>query len=177
MVYLVKPTPTHADFIVFSVMRVADSAFATRTAVPAAGIGFGTVLLVISAVAGGRGLQNVAFRLFALSAVFAVAAFLTGTPAQMALEHAPGMSPDVAKEHWYAARLALSASIFLGLFGIVAIRSMRDERAPSRTFMLVCLLACAAAVASNGWAVYSGIRVQTAEVREQYLPQNAPDLD
>jgi hypothetical protein len=144
---------------------------------PAAGIGIGTALLVISAVVGGRGLQKTAFRLFALSAVFAVVAFLTGLPAQTALEHTPKLSPNLVREHWYAARLALSATALLGLIGIAAIRAMRDGRALSRTFILVCLLACAAAVASNGWAVYSGIRVQAAEVRKLYLPENAPDLE
>jgi hypothetical protein len=144
---------------------------------PAAGVGIGTALLVISAVAGGRSLQKTAFRLFTLASVLAFAAFLTGGPAQAALEHAPGMSLELSEQHWFASRLALAATILLGLIGIAGLRSMRTGGAPSRLFMLVSMLACAAALASNGWAVYTGIRVQTAEIREQYPPQNAPDLD
>jgi hypothetical protein len=140
---------------------------------PAIGIGIGTALLFISAVAGGRGLQKTAFRLFALAAGCAIVVFISGGPAQKALEHAPGMSQQLIDEHWYAARLALIVTIVLGIVGIVAIRSMRDGRVLSRAVMLACLLACAAAVASNGWAVYSGIRLQGAEVREQYLPHPA----
>ena len=144
---------------------------------PAVGIGIGTALLIISAVVGGRRLQKAALRLFAFAAGVAVLVFVSGGPAQTALEHAPGISPELVEEHWYAARLALFVTVLLGLIGIGALRSIRDGRALSRTFMLVSLLACAAAVASNGWAVYSGIRVQGAEVREQYLPQSGPDLD
>ena len=144
---------------------------------PAIGVGIGTALFVISSIAGSRGLQKTAFRLFALAAVFAVLAFLSGGPAQTALEHAPGLSLELSQEHWYASRLALSATIILGLIGIAGLRSMRNRGALSRLFMLVSLITCGAAIASSGWAAYSGIRVQTAEVREQYMPQSAPDLD
>src|SRR4051812_42494532 len=86
--------------------------------VPAIGIGVGTAMLLISVLAGGRTLQKAAFRLFALSAVFGVFAFWTGAPAQSALRETPGMSETLVDAHWYAARLALSVSVLLGLVGI-----------------------------------------------------------
>jgi hypothetical protein len=141
---------------------------------PAVGIGVGTALFFISAIAGGRGLQKTAFGLFVLTAVCAAVVFVSGGPAQRTLEHAPGVSQELVNQHWYAARVALFVSTVLGVIGIVGLRSMRNARALSRAFMVVCLLACAAAVASNGWAVYSGMRLQGAEVREQYLPHPAP---
>jgi len=141
---------------------------------PAIGIGIGTALFFISSIAGGKGLQKTAFRLFVLAAVCAVVVFVSGGPAQKALEHAPGMSQDLVDQHWYASRLALFVSTVLGVIGIVGLRSMRNDLALSRALTLICLLACAAAVASNGWAVYSGMRLQGAEVREQYLPHPAP---
>jgi hypothetical protein len=144
---------------------------------PAVGVGIGTALLMMSAVAGGRRIQKTAFELFAISAVLAIAVFLSGGPAQTALQYAPGMSKDLVEEHWYAAKVALSLSTLLGVIGIAAIRFMRNGRALSRGFMLGCLLACAAAVASNGWAVYSGIRVQISEIKAQYPPETVPDLD
>ena len=141
---------------------------------PAVGIGIGTALLFISAATRGRGLQKTAFRLFAVAAICAVVAFISGVPAEKALEHAPGISEELTEQHWYAARLALLFATVLAVVAIVGLRLMRNDRPLSRTFVLVCLLACAAAVASNGWAVYSGIQVQGAEVQQKYLPHPAP---
>ena len=150
---------------------------ATINECPAAAVGVGTGLLLISTLVGGRRLQKAAFRLFLVASVIAMLAFVSGAPAEIALHDAPGMSKALVEQHRYAARLAVSVTVVLGLIGIAAIKSMRDERALSRAFMVVGLVASLAAVISTGWAVYSGIRVRGAEVQAQYLPHNRPDVN
>jgi hypothetical protein len=145
---------------------------------PAAGIAIGAILLVISAVAGGRSLQKAAFSLFAVASLLAALAFLTGAPAETRFRDAPGMSETLMAEHRHAARVAFSVTVLLGVIGIAALRSIREGRALSRKWMVLSLCASLSAVAATGWGVYSGIRVQYAEVRAQYLPvhNNKPDV-
>lgn len=144
--------------------------------VPAVTIGFGAALLLISAAAGGARLQRTAFQLFAIAAVFGVLAFLTGAPAEVALQDAPGMSRPLVEQHRNAARLAVSLTLLLGLIAINAIRSMRQGRSLSRTLMAIALFVSMASITSTGWAVYSGVRVHGSKVRAQYLPHNRPDV-
>jgi hypothetical protein len=144
--------------------------------VPAVGIGLGVLLLLASAVVGGRGLQKTAFKLFTIASVFGLLAFLTGAPAEVALQDAPGMSRLLVEQHRNAARLAVSVTVLLGLIAFNAITSMKQGRALSRTLMTIALFVSMASIASTGWAVYSGIRVHASEVRAQYLPHNLPDV-
>jgi hypothetical protein len=51
-------------------------------------------------------------------------------------------------------------------FSSVRNRSMRNGGALPRLFMLVSLIACSAAFASNGWACFSGIGVQNGTRRK-----------
>jgi hypothetical protein len=147
---------------------------ATINEVPAAGIIIGTFLLVISAVAGGRSLKKIAFTLFAAASVCSVLAFLTGAPAETALQDSPGMSRLLVEQHRYAARLAVSLAALLGFIGIVAIRSMSGGRALSRMLLVLALSVALATIAATGWGVYSGILVHNAEVQAEYPPSNKP---
>jgi hypothetical protein len=148
---------------------------ATINEVPAAGIIIGALLLVMSAVAGGRSLQKIAFTLFAAASVCSVLAFLTGPLAETALRDAPGMSRLLVEQHRYAARLAVSLTALLGVIGIGAIMSMSRGRALSRTLMVLALSVALATVAATGWGVHSGILVHNAEVQAEYPASNKPD--
>jgi hypothetical protein len=150
---------------------------ATINEVPAAGIGIGALLLVISAVAGGRRLQKLAFTLFAAASVLAVLAFLSGRPAETALRDATGMSRALIDQHRDAARLAVSLAVLLGFIGVGALRSMAGGRSLSRALIALSLSVAIATVAATGWGIYSGILVRNAEVQAQYPPSNKPHID
>ena len=144
----------------------------TINGIPAAVIGIGALSLVVSAILGGRAiLQKAAFGLFVAAAVCSVLAFLSGVPAATALRDTPGMSQPLIDQHRYAARLAVSVTVLLGCIGIGAIMSMRRARALSRPLVVLSLLLSFASITAIGWAVYSGVRVQSAQIQQQYLPE------
>ena len=138
---------------------------------PGVGIGIGTLLFLISALAGGRPLQKAAFSIFAVTGLLAAVAFLSGAPAETVVQGAAGASEKLIHEHHFAARIAVAVTILLGFIGVTAKASMQNGRALSRTLMALSLCASLAAVAATGWAVYSGVRVQNAKIQAQYRPR------
>jgi hypothetical protein len=143
--------------------------------VPAVGISIGTLLLLISMVAGGPGVRKTAFRFFALGSLFALLAFFTGPIAEIRVRTAPGLSISRVEEHHNAANLAVWFSALLGFMSVGAVAAIKRGRKLSRVFMGLTLFVSLAAAASTGWAAYAGIRVYSSEVRGQYQPQDKPD--
>jgi hypothetical protein len=145
--------------------------------VPAAGIGLGLLCLIITFAAGGNGLRKLAFELFALGSVFGILAFLSGSPTEALLASAPGMSKSLVEQHQIAARVAAFVTGLLGLIAFHGVLSLSRGRALSRMFTGLVLFVSLSAIASTGWAVYTGSRVHGAQVGAQYLPHNKPDKD
>ena len=143
--------------------------------VPAAGMGIGTLLLLISMVAGGPGIKKTAFRFFALGSLFALLAFFTGPAAESRLQSLPGMSVSRVEQHHDAAILTVWFSGLLGIVSVGALAATKRGRVLSRMFTGMPLFVSLAAAASTGWAAYAGVRVYSSEVRSQYLPQDKPD--
>jgi hypothetical protein len=141
---------------------------------PAIGVGLGTLLLLIAAIAGGDGLRKLAFSLFLVAAVIQVLVYLSGLPTANTLQYVPGITAAGLDQHHTAALLSLIAVELLGVLGATAILSFKRKRTLSRTFLRIALLCSLATTAACGWTVYLGKDIRNSIVREQYLPHR-PD--
>jgi glucan phosphoethanolaminetransferase (alkaline phosphatase superfamily) len=142
---------------------------------PAIGVGFGTLLLLIAAIVGGDGLRKLAFGLFVGSAVIQIVVYFSGVPAAITNQYVPGVTTVALGQHHSAALLTLIAVELLGVLGTVAILSFKKKKALSRTFLRIALLCSLATAAACGWTVYLGKDIRNAIVREQYQPHDRPD--
>ena len=143
---------------------------------PAVGIGIGTALLIISAVLGGRRLQKAAFDCLLSRPELRFLCLLAVDRLKPRWNMRQGFRPSWLRNIGMPHDLPSLSPFSWVLLELGAEVHSRRACAFANIYARL-LLACAAAVASNGWAVYSGIRVQGAEIREQYLPQSGPDLD
>ena len=82
---------------------------------------------------------KVSLGLFVVLAAISVAVFLTGEPAEEAIEHLPGFSSGITEEHEEIGRLAMLAIVFFGALGAGALTYFRRRPVP-RWLSAVALL-------------------------------------
>jgi hypothetical protein len=75
-------------------------------------------------------------------ALFAIPAYLTGEPAEEAIEHLPGVNEDAIEEHGEAAKFAFAGDLVLGAVALGGLLVFRGSKpAPAWLDILVLVLA------------------------------------
>jgi len=118
---------------------------------PVMGVLFSALVLVIGRVLRHEVISRLAIAVLVASAMAAVPVFLSGEPAEEAIEHAVGVSEPVIEAHENAARIALIAVEILGLVGLWGwFRYRRSELGRGFTTMLLV-----ATLALSGWFAWT----------------------
>lgn len=131
---------------------------------PVIGTVIGLFLLAYAALRKDEGLVRVCLGLFAALAVVALATFLTGEPAEEAVEGLAGVSESVIERHEEAALLATIALGALGALSLGALLWFRRRALPR--FAAVLFLAAALVPAgAMGWTANLGGQIRHSEIR------------
>lgn len=131
---------------------------------PIVGAVLASLLLGVALVRRSDELAKVSFALLALLGVTSIVVFLTGEPAEEAIEDLAGFSHAIVERHEQAALLATIAMSFLGAVSVVLLLALL-KRAVPRTYTVAVLVAAISTTAVMGWTGYLGGQVRHSEVR------------
>ena len=132
--------------------------------VPVVGVVFVTLLLLIGVVRGSSEVARVALVLLVLVGAASLLVYLTGEPAQEAVEKLPGFSERLVDRHEDA---ALVATIAAGSVGVLALGALiiSRRREPPRWFTLLVLAAAVGASGLLGYTANLGGQIRHTEIR------------
>ncbi len=135
--------------------------------VPVLGALFGLALLAAGTWKQADTLKRAAFVLFLVCALGALPAYLTGAPAEKAVQGLPGLSNRVVEEHETVAQLAMSAVLVLGGLGTSGLWLFRKGSAiPTWFGWLVMAVALATGVLMT-WTANLGGQIRHTEIRSE----------
>ena len=132
--------------------------------VPVIGTIVGLFLLAWAVFRRDQGLARVTLGLFAILAVVALAAFLTGEPAEEAVEGLAGVTEEAIERHEEAALLATIALGLLGAASLGALVWFRHRALPRRVMAMLLALALVPAGAM-AWTANLGGQIRHSELR------------
>lgn len=135
------------------------------THLPVLGVLFGTLLLVVGVVRENDVLRRTALVVFLVSGVLAGATYLTGEPAEEAVEHLPGVSEAIIELHEEAALVATLAGAGLAIISVVGLIRYRKGKPIGTGFATVVLLLGIAVTAAMTWTANLGGQIRHAEIR------------
>lgn len=131
---------------------------------PIVGAVLASLLLGVALVRRSDELAKVSFALLALLGVTSIVVFLTGEPAEEAIEEIAGFSHSIVERHEQVALLATIAMAFLGAVSVVLLLALL-KRAVPRTYTIAVLVGAIVATGAMGWTGYLGGQVRHTEVR------------
>jgi hypothetical protein len=132
--------------------------------VPVIGTIIGLCLLAWAVYRADQGIARATLGLFAILAVVALATFLTGEPAEEAVEGLAGVSEGAIERHEEAALLATVAVGILGAASLGALAWFRRRALPRRAMALMLALAMVPAGAM-AWTASLGGQIRHSEIR------------
>ena len=132
--------------------------------VPVVGIFFAVLFLAVALMRRYGGLAKPSFAFLALIGAVSVAVFLTGEPAQEAIEKLPGFSERLIDRHEDAALLATIVTGLLGALALAALFVFR-RRALPRWLTMLGLVSTLAASAMMAYTANLGGQIRHSEIR------------
>ena len=134
--------------------------------VPVLGTVFALVLLGVGLLRHSDEIKKVAFCAFAIFAAFAIPVFLTGEPAEKAVEHFPGVSETIIETHEEAGTIAFGVILSLGAVALGGLAFFRRRPVP-QWFALSVLALAIATSGLLGWTANLGGKVRHTEIRAE----------
>jgi hypothetical protein len=140
---------------------------------PVLGSAFGVTLLVYAVVVNNQDFIRLAFVIFVVSAVAALAAYWTGKPAKDLLEHTVGVPTDLVEQHEEVAFVSLALVEMLGVLCLIWLFVYRSGELPTAVAWFALTIALFAA-ASMTWTAHLGGQIRHSEIRhDSPLPSGA----
>ena len=133
--------------------------------VPVVLVPVAAVMLAYAMASRSADLTKGALVLIIVSTLFGAAAFLTGEPAERAVEQIAGVSTEAIEAHEQLAPFAAGATALAGLFALVVLLKWRPGD-PRPWTMMAALVAAFAAAVLLGWTAYLGGRINHPELRQ-----------
>ena len=131
---------------------------------PVVGAVFGVFLLAIALVRRDGGLAKVSFAILTVIGAVSGAVFLTGEPAQEAIEKLPGFSERLIDRHEDAALLATIVTGTIGALALAALVVYR-RRALPRWLTMLGLVSALGASAMMAYTANLGGQIRHSEIR------------
>ena len=131
---------------------------------PVIGAIIGALLLAVALLRRSSELAKISLAFLAFVGAASVLVFLTGEPAQEALEKLPGFSERLVDEH---EDVALFATIVTGTIGALALAAMilYRRRAVPRWLSLLVFVCAVGSSAAMGYTAYLGGQIRHTELR------------
>lgn len=124
----------------------------------------GVLLLAFAAWRGGPELLRATLALYVLLAGIAVVVYLTGEPAEEAVEHLPGFSEAIVERH---EEIALISTIAMGIAGVLALVALVVQRKRVLPAWVARggVVVAAGVVALMGYTANLGGQIRHTEIR------------
>jgi uncharacterized membrane protein len=138
--------------------------------VPVLATAFGLGLLVVGAWRRSDELKKAALGLFVVGALLAVPVYLTGEPAEDAVEQLPGVSKAIIEQHEDAAAVAFTAIAVLGVAALAGLFLVRGDTLMPAWFSSLMFAASLVVAGLMTWTAYLGGQVRHTEIRSRASP-------
>jgi hypothetical protein len=135
------------------------------THLPVLGVLFGTLVLAVGVVRQNDTLRRTALVVFLATGVLAGATYLTGEPAEEAVEHAPGVTKAIIEPHEDAALVATLAAAALAIISAAGLIRYRKGKTIPTGFATVALLGGLAVTGAMAWTANLGGQIRHTEIR------------
>ena len=132
--------------------------------VPVVLVPVAVVMLSYAMVSKSADLTKGALVLLMVSTLFGAGAFLTGEPAEGAVEQIAGVSREAIEAHEGLAPFAAAATALAGLLALIVLLKWRPGGATPWTMIATLVVAFAAAILL-AWTAYLGGRINHPELR------------
>jgi uncharacterized membrane protein len=132
--------------------------------VPVVLVPVAVVMLAYAMATRSADLTKGALVLFIVSMLFGAGAFLSGEPAEAAVEQIAGVSTEAIEAHEALAPFAAGATALAGLLALVVLLKWRPGSATPWTMIATLVVAFAAAVLL-AWTAYLGGQINHPELR------------
>ena len=133
--------------------------------IPVLGTVFGLGLLAFGLLRRSEDVERVALGLLVVTALFAVPAYLTGEPAEDAVESRPGVARGLIEQHEAAAGAAFVGMLVLGGLALVGGIGFRGRRPIPAWFGGCVLLGALIVSGMMAWTAKLGGQVSHPEIR------------
>lgn len=136
--------------------------------VPVLGTCFGLCLLLVGMFRRSEELKRVALMVLVASALVALPAYLSGSPASGSLHRlVPGMATEPEEQHAEIAILALVGSLLLGVVSLAGLVFFRKGRSAPRGFLVLVVVLALLGSGLMAWTANLGARIRHPEIRPQ----------
>ncbi len=132
---------------------------------PVIGVLVGTLVLAIAVTRRNEDLTKVSLAILASAAALTIPVYLTGEPAEEIVEHLPGVSESLIKNHEEAAEIAAVTVAVLGTLCLGLLLYARRGRLIPRSAALGALLLSLAATVLLARAAHLGGTIRHPEIR------------
>lgn len=144
---------------------------------PVIGVPLIAALLMYGILRRQRDVQRAALTGFILLAVLTVPAYLTGEPAEEAIEHAPGVATALIGRHETLATVAMALTALLGAWSALGLFFSRRDRPVPRLVLnggvLLAVLAVGALIPTG----YYGGQIRHEEIRAAAAPVQGIEVE
>ena len=136
---------------------------------PIIGTLIGTVLLLYGVWKKNISIQQVSLVTIFLMAIIAIPVFLTGEPAEEAVEKLPGVIESIIEEHEESAEIAFWLMMATGLASLLSVTLQMLQNRIAKTFVIISLLL---SIITSGLMVrtdYLGGQIRHTEIRDNTI--------
>jgi uncharacterized membrane protein len=110
-------------------------------------------------------IKNAACMIIVIMALMAIPVFLTGEPAEDAVENLPGIAESIIEEHEEAAQFAIWILGFTGLMAFVSLIAGRVNHRLAKTAFTLTLILSILGFAAMARAGYTGGQIRHSELQ------------
>jgi len=132
--------------------------------VPVIGVPLALTFLIYGIYVRDKSVQRFALMVIVAVAAIAVPVYMTGEPAEEAVENLPGVTESLIENHETAATVSIVLTLMAGAIGVVSLMFSKDER-KFRLCTNSALVAAAIATAALAYTANLGGKVRHTEVR------------
>jgi uncharacterized membrane protein len=132
---------------------------------PIVGTLIGSVLLFFGMYYKSSNIQKASLFIIAIMAIIVIPVFLTGEPAEEAVEKLPGVLESMIKEHEEAAEKAFWVMMALGLIALIALAFLMMKHQYARTLVFFTLLISVVTFGLMAYTGYLGGQIRHTEIR------------
>lgn len=132
---------------------------------PIIGTLIGTILLLFGVWKKNREIQIASLATIIVMAILAIPVFLTGEPAEEAVENLPGVIESIIEEHEEASEIAFWVMMATGLFSIISLAMQMMNNKMAKTFVMITLIISLVTSGLMARAGYLGGQIRHTEIR------------
>jgi hypothetical protein len=135
--------------------------------IPVIGVIIGLILLIVGMAWKSRDLERLMLYYFVVLGAISLLVFLTGEPAEKAIEHTVGVSEALIERHEEASVFGLITVEVVAAMSLIGIWLKRKNLIAQEWYMRVLLLLVVVASGTMGWVANLGGKIRHTEMNEK----------